>query len=76
MQFVRVDAYEGRSKEQVKSLLDAVRRAVLSAFGVPLRDAIPSRANSSRSISNVPTNKRRAIQWPYAAPRQLPASQA
>ena len=38
MPFVRVDAYEGRSKEQVKSLLDAIHRAVLSSFGVPLRD--------------------------------------
>jgi hypothetical protein len=38
MPFVRVDAYQGRSKEQVKNLLDAIHRAVLSAFGVPLRD--------------------------------------
>ena len=38
MPFVRVDAYEGRSKEQVRNLLDAIQRAVLSAFGVPLRD--------------------------------------
>jgi phenylpyruvate tautomerase PptA (4-oxalocrotonate tautomerase family) len=38
MPFLRVDAYEGRSKEQVKDLLDAIHRAVLSAFGVPLRD--------------------------------------
>src|SRR5271156_2592496 len=38
MPFLRVDAYEGRSKEQVKELLDAIHRAVLSAFGVPLRD--------------------------------------
>ena len=39
MPFVRVDAYEGRSKAQVKNLLDAIHhRAVLSAFGVPLRD--------------------------------------
>ena len=38
MPFLRVDAYEGRSQEQVKNLLDAIRRAVLSAFGVPRRD--------------------------------------
>jgi hypothetical protein len=38
MPFLRVDAYEGRSKEQVKELLDAIHRAVLSAFGVPPRD--------------------------------------
>ena len=38
MPFLRVDAYEGRSKEQVQALLDAIHRAVLSAFGVPLRD--------------------------------------
>jgi hypothetical protein len=36
--WTRVDAYEGRSKEQVKNLLDAIHRAVLSGFGVPLRD--------------------------------------
>jgi DNA helicase TIP49 (TBP-interacting protein) len=38
MPFLRVDAYEGRSKEQVKEVLDAIHRAILSAFGVPLRD--------------------------------------
>ncbi len=38
MPFLRVDAYEGRSKEQVKELLDAIHRAILSAFEVPLRD--------------------------------------
>jgi phenylpyruvate tautomerase PptA (4-oxalocrotonate tautomerase family) len=38
MPFLRVDAYEGRSKEQVQALLEAIHRAVLSAFGVPLRD--------------------------------------
>ena len=38
MPFLRVDACEGRSKQQVKNLLDAIHRAVLSAFGVPLRD--------------------------------------
>jgi phenylpyruvate tautomerase PptA (4-oxalocrotonate tautomerase family) len=38
MPFLRVDAYEGGSKEQVQALLEAIHRAVLSAFGVPLRD--------------------------------------
>lgn len=38
MPFLRVDAYEGRSKEQVEEVLDAIHRAVVSAFGVPLRD--------------------------------------
>jgi DNA helicase TIP49 (TBP-interacting protein) len=38
MPFLRVDAYEGRNKEQVKELLDAIHRAILSAFGVPVRD--------------------------------------
>src|SRR5260370_40234486 len=38
MPFLRVDGYEGRSKEQVKEVLDAIHRAILSAFGVPLRD--------------------------------------
>jgi hypothetical protein len=38
MPFVRVDAYEGRSKQEVGNLLDAIHRAVLSALGVPARD--------------------------------------
>jgi phenylpyruvate tautomerase PptA (4-oxalocrotonate tautomerase family) len=38
MPLVRVDALEGRSKNEVKCLLDAVHRAVLSAFKVPQRD--------------------------------------
>jgi hypothetical protein len=38
MPFLRVDAYDGRSEKQVKELLDAIHRAILSAFGVPLRD--------------------------------------
>ncbi len=38
MPFLRIDAFEGRSKEQVKDLFDAVHRSILSAFGVPLRD--------------------------------------
>jgi phenylpyruvate tautomerase PptA (4-oxalocrotonate tautomerase family) len=38
MPFLRIDAFEGRSKQQVKDLFDAVHRSILSAFGVPLRD--------------------------------------
>src|SRR3981189_1627889 len=38
MPFLRIDAFEGRSKQQVKDLLDAVHRSILSALGVPLRD--------------------------------------
>jgi phenylpyruvate tautomerase PptA (4-oxalocrotonate tautomerase family) len=38
MPLVRIDALEGRSKDEVKTLLDAAHRAVLSAFGVPQRD--------------------------------------
>jgi phenylpyruvate tautomerase PptA (4-oxalocrotonate tautomerase family) len=38
MPLVRVDALEGRSKNDVKKLLDAIHRAVLSAFKVPQRD--------------------------------------
>jgi hypothetical protein len=38
MPFLRVDAYKGLNKQQVKELLDAIHRAVLSAFGVPPRD--------------------------------------
>jgi hypothetical protein len=38
MPLIRIDAMEGRSKNEIKSLLDSVHRAVLSAFKVPLRD--------------------------------------
>ncbi len=38
MPLVRVDALEGRSKNEIKCLLDAVHRAVLSAFKVPQGD--------------------------------------
>jgi hypothetical protein len=38
MPFLRVDAHEGRTKDQVRGLLDAIHRAIVSAFGVPLRD--------------------------------------
>jgi phenylpyruvate tautomerase PptA (4-oxalocrotonate tautomerase family) len=38
MPLVRVDALEGRSKDEIKGLLDAIHRAVLSSFNVPERD--------------------------------------
>lgn len=38
MPLVRFDAVEGRSEQQVKNLLDAAHRAMLSAFHVPERD--------------------------------------
>ena len=38
MPLVRVDALEGRSKEQIRNVLDAVHRAIVSAFKVPIRD--------------------------------------
>lgn len=38
MPLIRIDALAGRSPEQIKTLLDATHRAVLSAFQVPERD--------------------------------------
>ncbi len=38
MPLIRIDAIRGRSKAQIKSVLDATHRAVLAAFKVPLRD--------------------------------------
>jgi phenylpyruvate tautomerase PptA (4-oxalocrotonate tautomerase family) len=38
MPLIRIDALAGRSPEQIKTLLDATHRAVLSAFKVPERD--------------------------------------
>jgi hypothetical protein len=38
MPLIRIDAIEGRRESEFKDLLDAAHRAVLSAFGVPLRD--------------------------------------
>ena len=38
MPFIRIDAVEGRTQPEVTTLLDAVHRAVVKAFHVPLRD--------------------------------------
>jgi hypothetical protein len=38
MPLIRIDAVKGRSRAEVKRLLDAAHRAVLSAFKVPMRD--------------------------------------
>lgn len=38
MPIVKIDAIEGRSDAEIGVLLDAAHRAVLAAFGVPLRD--------------------------------------
>jgi hypothetical protein len=38
MPLVRVGALEGRSRKDIQCLLEAVHRAVLSAFNVPQRD--------------------------------------
>jgi len=38
MPLVRIDAIEGRSFQQIRDLLDATHRAILSAFKVPQRD--------------------------------------
>ena len=38
MPLVRVDALEGRSTHDIATLLDAVHRALVAAFHIPLRD--------------------------------------
>lgn len=38
MPLIRIDAFEGRGEAEVLTLLDAVHRAVVKAFHVPLRD--------------------------------------
>lgn len=38
MPLIRIDAIEGRTEEEIKTLLDAAHRAVLTAFGVPKAD--------------------------------------
>jgi phenylpyruvate tautomerase PptA (4-oxalocrotonate tautomerase family) len=38
MPLVRIDLLEGRSPDQLKSLLDAIHRALVSAFVIPERD--------------------------------------
>lgn len=38
MPLIRIDAIAGRTPEQVKDLLDAAHRAMLTAFKVPERD--------------------------------------
>jgi hypothetical protein len=38
MPLVRIDALEGRSPEQIATLLEAVHRALVTAFRIPIRD--------------------------------------
>jgi hypothetical protein len=38
MPLIRIDAVAGRTPDEVKQLLDAAHRAMLTAFGVPARD--------------------------------------
>jgi phenylpyruvate tautomerase PptA (4-oxalocrotonate tautomerase family) len=38
MPLIKIDAFEGRSESEVTTLLDAVHRAVVKAFHVPLHD--------------------------------------
>jgi len=38
MPLIRIDAIEGRTPEEIKTLLDAAHRAMLAAFDVPQRD--------------------------------------
>jgi phenylpyruvate tautomerase PptA (4-oxalocrotonate tautomerase family) len=38
MPMIRIDVVEGRSDQQIKTLLDAVHRAMVDAFEVPERD--------------------------------------
>jgi Tautomerase enzyme len=38
MPLLRFDVIEGRSEAELKALLDAAHRAMLTAFGVPERD--------------------------------------
>jgi phenylpyruvate tautomerase PptA (4-oxalocrotonate tautomerase family) len=38
MPLLRIDLYEGRNDAEMKDLLDAIHRAMLAAFKVPVRD--------------------------------------
>jgi phenylpyruvate tautomerase PptA (4-oxalocrotonate tautomerase family) len=38
MPLIRIDVIEGRSDDEIKTLLHAAHRAVIGAFGVPIRD--------------------------------------
>jgi hypothetical protein len=52
MPFLRFDIIEGRSDEQIKSLLDAAHRAVLTSLNVPTRDRyqVVNEHKSSRMV--------------------------
>jgi hypothetical protein len=52
MPLLRVDLYEGRTDAELKTLLDALHRAMLAAFKVPARDRyqIVTEHKSSRMI--------------------------
>jgi hypothetical protein len=49
MSLIQIDAVEGRSKEEIRNLLDATHLAVLSAFKVPQRDNTVNLTLSSRT---------------------------
>ncbi|MEQ8823384.1 MAG: tautomerase family protein [Filomicrobium sp.] len=38
MPLLRIDIYEGRTDEEIKTMLDALHKAMLDAFDVPVRD--------------------------------------
>jgi len=61
MPFLRVDAYEGRSKEQVKEVLDAIHRAILSAFepAVSERDCVAIVSSKTRCKARLIFSARR-----------------
>lgn len=64
MPLLRFDIYEGRTDEELKTLLDAVHRAMLAAFKVPARDRYqivnehkPSRMLMEDTGLNIPRTK-------------------
>ena len=38
MPLIRIDVIEGRTDDEIKTLMDAVHRAMVAAFNVPERD--------------------------------------
>jgi hypothetical protein len=65
MPLVRVDALEGRSTHEIATLLDAVHRALVAAFHIPIRDRYQAKRNLSlvnfRPYSPVAASRQPAV---------------
>jgi hypothetical protein len=75
IRLVRIDAQESRSTEQIATLLEAVHRALVTAFPIPIRDRYPgSIARGRLAVEDTSSaNSRPAAHSPATASRRRAA---